>query len=91
MSQIDDLRDWLVDILSNGPMSAKDIITLAGKSGISKRSLYRAKHSLEIKSICHFTPEHKIDFFDWVLCLLDKPVVPDGYDVKGIDFRIPKG
>lgn len=43
-------KDFLLEILSNGPVAAKEIMQEAQDFEISKRTLYRAKDRLNIKS-----------------------------------------
>ena len=42
--------EWLKDLLSGGPLSAKDIWSEAENEGISERTLKRAKKQLQVKS-----------------------------------------
>src|SRR5262249_47635844 len=43
-------RDFLLDRLEAGPANAEDVIAEAEQNGIAKRTLYRAKRDLGIKS-----------------------------------------
>ena len=50
-SALDNAKNFLLDILKNGAIPAKEVITSAGETGIAKRTLDRAKKDLGVKSI----------------------------------------
>lgn len=50
-------KEWLEEVLSDGPMKSKDIYELADKKGISARTLKRAKNELGVtarKAVSHW-------------------------------------
>jgi hypothetical protein len=47
-SEREEAKTWLADLLKPGPMRAKDIFAQARQDGISKRTLERAKKSLNV-------------------------------------------
>ena len=50
MSKVDEAADFLLDILADGAVPTADVIELAVESGISKRTLERARKEAEVKS-----------------------------------------
>lgn len=49
-SKIENVREWLKDLLSQGPILASEVYEESEEIGISKRTLDRAKADLRIKS-----------------------------------------
>ena len=49
-SLVEDTADFLRDLLSDGALSAKEVEEIAFDSGISEKTLYRAKKLAEVKS-----------------------------------------
>jgi hypothetical protein len=47
-SELEEAKTWLADVLAAGPLPAKDILAQARQDGISKRTLDRAKKSLNV-------------------------------------------
>jgi AAA domain len=45
----DDAKEFLLDLLANGPVRSREIIEAAEANGISRRTLFRAKNDLGIK------------------------------------------
>lgn len=62
-SRVREAEAFLKDLLSNGPVDAKDGLRLARENGISKRTLDRAKSSLGVAS----NKRGFRDGFDWEL------------------------
>lgn len=50
-SKAEDAREWLRDLLAEGPKPAKDIEALAEQDGIAFRTVERVKHSLGVESV----------------------------------------
>ena len=50
MSKVDEAADFLLDILAEGSVPTADVIELAVESGISKRTLERARKEISVKS-----------------------------------------
>ncbi|MEQ8174755.1 MAG: AAA family ATPase [Syntrophomonadaceae bacterium] len=48
--KVDEAQDFLEDILQDGPVSSNEIFSKAGKAGISKASIRRAKELLNIQA-----------------------------------------
>lgn len=49
-SERDDAKTWLRDVLSEGPLSATDVLQLADQARIAHRTLKRAKSELGVRS-----------------------------------------
>jgi len=49
-AKLEDAKDYLIDVLSIGPMAQQDVQTTAAEMGISWRTMERAKDILGIKS-----------------------------------------
>ena len=47
-SELEEAKTWLADALAAGPMPAKDVLAQARQDGVSKRTLDRAKKSLNV-------------------------------------------
>ena len=47
----DDARVFLMSVLGNGPMPAREVERLATEAGVSKRTLHRAKSEAKVRSI----------------------------------------
>ncbi len=49
-SQLDEAKEFLADLLRNGPMPSREVVKKANRAGISERTLWRAKKELHAKS-----------------------------------------
>ncbi len=65
-SQLDAAKEFLVDELGDGPMTAKQVLKDSQEAGVSRATLYRAKDALRVKS-------SKDGLGPWVWSLPDKP------------------
>ena len=79
-SAIDEAKEFLKDILSNGPVKASDVFKQGREIGLSEKTIKRAKKMLEITSL-------KLDFSSgwvWQFPLEEGQKIPKG-DNKNID------
>jgi hypothetical protein len=49
-TELDEAKDWLRDALADGPRPAKEMLAMAKKDGLSKRTLDRARADLGVRA-----------------------------------------
>jgi hypothetical protein len=64
---LDEAAEWLQEVLSEGPATAKEVLKAAKEAGIAERTLYRAKARLGVQVKRDTRPGEKTGPWVWIL------------------------